>query len=563
MASLNLLDERTAQAWQVWPDAEEIPPGAVHELGSYIFELRDCPDALESDLLLDDRPLEALRSRVSSAARWRWQPGFHAGVVQVELRLPGFPGYRFEVITDPDLRKLTRDHFDAMIRELLEDTFALFSLSSFRKAVSRGNGGRPPAIARLEFIRSRIDELESVISAIERNPKRRLTAEEQVVPWHRATRVTGQEILNSFRSGRILRESSIPSRLPSPLKGFLPANIRVRRKLNSTDIPEHRQMGACLQAWSAWIVAAADQLDHARRNNDQELQNGAVLWANRCRKLAQRTSRLANLAVFRDSASTAPQLVLSAVFRNDPLYRRFYQLWQDMNRGIAAVFGEFLDMPLARTWELYELWCFLRLLRASVEEFGPNEIDLGGLFASEAAGGVTLAARAVTVPVGGGWTLCFQKQYREFWIEPDGRGSYTRTMTPDIVAAWEDPMHSDALGHLIVLDAKYRIDDGLNDAIGSIHTYRDALVRENGKGTVNGIVSAAYLLTPHIEIPPEKSGYRDTSMPGRLFHPDYRADFRFGAVTLKPGMLAGDIAKTLRRIVADACYTRQTPAWMS
>ncbi len=41
----------------------------------------------------------------------------------------------------------------------------------------------------------------------------------------------------------------------------------------------------------------------------------------------------------------------------------------------------------------------------------------------------------LTVPVGSGWKLCFQKQYREFWKEPDGRGSFSRVMVPDIVVA--------------------------------------------------------------------------------------------------------------------------------
>ena len=42
----------------------------------------------------------------------------------------------------------------------------------------------------------------------------------------------------------------------------------------------------------------------------------------------------------------------------------------------------------------------------------------------EAAGGVTVAA---------GWKLCFQKTYREFWLETGGRGSYSRIMRPDVV----------------------------------------------------------------------------------------------------------------------------------
>ena len=68
------------------------------------------------------------------------------------------------------------------------------------------------------------------------------------------------------------------------------------------------------------------------------------------------------------------------MFRNDPAYRRFFRLWQDMNLGIAAVFGDFLGMPLARTFELYEPWCFLRLVRAAAEEYGHEGVDVGDLF---------------------------------------------------------------------------------------------------------------------------------------------------------------------------------------
>ena len=51
-----------------------------------------------------------------------------------------------------------------------------------------------------------------------------------------------------------------------------------------------------------------------------------------------------------------------------------------MNLGIAAVFGDFLGMPLARTFELYEPWCFLRLVRAAAEEYGHEGVDVGDLF---------------------------------------------------------------------------------------------------------------------------------------------------------------------------------------
>ena len=106
---------------------------------------------------------------------------------------------------------------------------------------------------------------------------------------------------------------------------------------------------------------------------------------------------------------------------------------------------------------------------------------------------------------------------------------------------------------MIVLDAKYRINDGLNDALNSIHTYRDALVQEAESGRTEGTVTAAYLLTPHV--PALKDDFKDTPVPSRLFHPQYREKFRFGAVTLRPGMSGDDLRTCLRTIVADAAGT--------
>jgi hypothetical protein len=548
MPTLLMRSEETGAAWRVWPDPEHVTPGSVHETGSYLFELHDSPDAEMADLLIDDVQLEALRATGPDKARWRWTPGFHAGLVEAELRVLGHSPRQFEVTTDPDRRKLTRADFDMMVREILDDTFALFSISGFRKAVAHGSGNRPPAIARLEFLRSRIEKLESAVAAIVRKPRRMLAAEETILPYHRATRATGLEVLRAFRSGRIMHESGTPLRLPALLKGKLPERIGVRKRLSSLDIPEHRQMGACLRSWAAWLDAAAQQLGRQRPDNDTELRRGAALWAARCRRLARRIGELANEAPFAEAGDAPPRLMLSALFRNDPLYRTFYRIWQDMNLGIAGVFGDFLNLPLARTFELYELWCFLRLVRAGAEEFGSVGLDVRDLFVTDAMGGVTLAAGAVTVPVGPGWTLCFQKQYREFWTDPQKQGSYSRAMTPDVVVTRDS--RDGSRGRLIVLDAKYRIEESLNDALSSIHTYRDALVREAASGRTEGIVSAAYLLTPYL--PTLRDDYRSTPMPGRLFHPDYRTGFRFGALTLRPGMTTTEIAAALRLAVSDA-----------
>ncbi|AZD79031.1 DUF2357 domain-containing protein [Pseudomonas chlororaphis] len=548
MTALYVQSESGGPAWQVWPTQDAIPDGAIREASSYLFELRDSDDALAADLLIDDIPVEALRSRQPRVARWRWMPGFHAGSVEIALRLPGIGIRRIEITTDPDLRKLTRNDFDAMVREVLEDTFALFSLSSFRKGIARQAGNKPPPLARLEFLRSRIEEITQTIAAINRSPRHFLRAEQVTLPSHRAVRATGPEIIKSFRTGLIRTETNQPSRLPAALSGRLPAQITIRQRRNSVDIPEHRQIKACLRSWAAWLSGVADVLAKTGRSEDPEMLTTAGSWAIRARHLSRRLQDAAGSGFMTEVTDSPPMLQMSSLFRNDPVYHRFYRLWQDMNLGLAALFGDFLQMPLARTYELYELWCFLRLLRTAIQEYGPAGTDLSNLFVTDASGGVTISAGAITVSVGPDKVLCFQRQYREYWIEPNGEGSFSRVMIPDLVLAGTG--FNSPAGQVIVLDAKYRINDGLNDALNSIHTYRDALVQEAESGEIEGIVTAAYLLTPHS--PTLSSNFKTTPVPGRLFHPQYRGKFRFGAITLRPGMSSDDLRNTLKAIVADA-----------
>ena len=549
MTALYIRAEGSELAWQVWPVPDTPPAGTVREGASYLFELRDSDDAIAADLLIDDVRVEALRSRQPRVARWRWQPGFHAGMVEAVLHVPGIGKRRFEVTTDPDLRKLTRDDFDAMVREVLEDTFALFSLSAFRKGIARQPGNRPPPLARLEFLRSRVDAITTAVEAIARAPRRYLRARDISVPVHRVTRATGPEIVKSFRSGAIRTETVTPSRLPAALKGHLPAHITLRLSRNSVDIPEHRQIKACLQSWAAWLGGVAELLAKADATDDAEIVTTAGSWAVRARRLARRLTDVAAAGFMADVGEGPALLRMSSLFRNDPVYQHFYRLWQDMNLGLAGLFGDFLQMPLARTYELYELWCFLRLLRAAVEEYGATSVDMSKLFVSDAGGGVTIAAGAITLPIGGDRVLCFQRQYREYWIEDSGEGSFSRTMIPDIVLAGR--ILDGPERRVIVLDAKYRINDGLNDALNSIHTYRDALVQEVASGRTEGIVTAAYLLTPHLPAGLQ-ADFKDTPLPGRLFHPEYREKFRFGAVTLRPGVSGEELRTCLRTIVADA-----------
>lgn len=548
MAALFILKEGSSTEWQVWPERDEIPPGEIAEGGVYLIELRDTDDSIGVELAIDDLPLEALRTRDARLARWRWNPGFHAGMVEIVLSSAGTASRRFEVRVDPERYKLTREEFQKMLRDILEDSFALFALGPFREGIARSPGSKPPPVARLEFLRSRIEAIEEVLTQIERAPRHRMAATEIVTPYHRAMRATGPELVRSLRCGRLVsQEPGKTSRLPRQLRGYLPKEVRLRTRVNSVDIAEHRQIKSVLRSWAVWLASVAQLLELKADPKDVKKISTEWRWSRKARRLSGRVRAMVDARWLAEVGEGPATLVMSQLFRGDLRYRRFYRLWQDMNVGLASVFGDFLNMPLSHTFKLYEFWCFLRLLRACVEEYGVSGLDVKSLFEKSRRGEVIITAGAVTVPLGEGRHLCFQRQYREYWSDDSGQGTFSRAMIPDVVLVQSA---EDGASSIIVLDAKYRINEGLNSALDSIHSYRDALVQQVDGGQVVGLVKAAYLLTPHVaEI---AADYRNAPVPGRLFHPMYRKDFKFGAVTLRPGMSDLDVRACLRDIVEDA-----------
>jgi hypothetical protein len=527
-------------AARVWPSSA-VPPGLVQEAREYRLEMRDAtsPDSIR--LYLDDVELEALRSSSATTTRWRWSPGFYSGLSRFRIDWGDGRRNEFEVVTDPDLSKVTRADFDQMVQEILQDTFALFKLSSFRTGIGRGPGANIP-LARLEFLRSRIGELEQVVREIDRHPIRVLRATADRVPYQKARGVTSTELLRSFRTGPV-HKASPGAKLPAACRGHFPTRIWKSQKVAGLDIREHQNIKAALEYWGGWLSLVADRL--LATHGDEE--NTYRQWGNRCRVLARRLGGLLELPLFQEVSDRTLPVVSTSIYRRVIPYRRFFSLYRDINLGLANVAGEYLEMPLARTFDLYELWCFLRLVRAAGICFPAAEIDTTAIFQTGTGShSVVLPARSDIVPITADVGLAFKRTYREFWMTVDQRGSFSRAMEPDVSVACE----TEGSKRLIVLDAKYRINEGLNDAVASIHMYRDALVEADAAGDVERIVVAAYLMSP--SVPGIGGAWMSTSMPSRLFHPAYRDRFRFGAVTLRPGVALEDVAVVLRAILADA-----------
>lgn len=544
---------KTSDRVKVWsPTSGVTNSAAIQENKDYIFELENCPTPDQTDLYIDDIALEALFTKRVDTMRWRWSPGFYAGSVEFQLVISPVQKYRFELITDPDLRKLSRERFDKMVEEILEDTLALFSLSSFRAGISRGIGKTPPPIARLEYLRSRVEKIDQVIHQINRHPVRILKGQEEWVISNRARSFLGTQFLHSLNGNNLgkIEDPKILENMHKSLKGYFPKKVKQQLKISGLNIREHQEIKCALKNWAAILDMYAAILAGSK-SSDSELREQAALWANRCRSLGKRLLKLLDLPLFSDVSDQSSGLVISPVFRRVPEYRLFFQLYRDMNLGVSNLFGNFLNLPLAHTYDLYELWCFLRMARALHRKFGNVVFD--DLFRNYApdTGSVTIPDGQVDLWIPDFGIFSFKKSYSEFWRDSQKRGSFSRTMIPDLSL---EVLNGKSQIKIIVLDAKYRIERQLNEAISSIHTYRDAIVQgeEGDEQRFERIVIAAYLLTPYIPSIKQEDNWKDLNMPGRLFHREYRGNFKFGAATLIPGMTLNDLDHVLDEILADA-----------
>jgi len=199
----------------IWPGACVCKSGTIQENRTYIFELRNPTDPLKAHLFIDDQRLRRDILDAPLRVQWEWNVDFHAGEVEILIQLErSGNAIRKILVTDPDRRKLTREQFDTMVRQILDDTFALLSLSSYKFRIARGNTAHSPPIARLEFLRSQVNKLEAVMRSIDKNPVRILRSTIDTVPFHKVTQLAPVELIKSFANGKIIQAPEMQNRLP-------------------------------------------------------------------------------------------------------------------------------------------------------------------------------------------------------------------------------------------------------------------------------------------------------------------------------------------------------------
>jgi hypothetical protein len=550
--SLNI-ETTDGRIYCLWPAHDQIPSGAITENSEICFRLLgQRVNAFAVSLRVDDVLLD--RNAISlGEAIWKWKVGYHAGIATIVLSGATSRPLHLEIITDPHRAKLTRIEYQLMVGDLLSDTLSLLALTGRRVELATGTGRLPPDIARFEYLRSRIEKIERAIADINRTPWRRLVRTTEEKPLGRADGATSTELAEGLRlSGRPLtteeieKLSSSARNLADALFGHLPRTVKKTTGRVVVTRREHADALAIMNRLHNFLKRALIGLERlpSQENESTPLET----LKTKARSLIRRLDRLMVLPVFAGVTPTIGPIEPTHVFTNVPAYRTLWRAWREFLRGVANIEGNFLKVPLSRTYELYELWCFLRLARACAEVTGVKAKDLWEETAD--ASGLRLLLKGKPLDFGQ-FVLLFQQSYREVWKTSGPRvGSFSREMIPDIVVE----LKSSAIGEgvpVIVLDAKYRVETAIDDAITSIHLYRDAIVEAEDitVGKIKRTIKAAFVITPHIPGIPVPGNWQDDKTPHVFFREEYRQIFKFGAITMRPGISVATVNALLDEIL--------------
>ncbi len=400
-----------------------------------------------------------------------------------------------------DHRKLTEQQFNILLADLLKEASICFQQSGLETNIAVNGFTRECSMMQWMYIESEIYKLRNTFRKIEAHPLRSLKKEEVLMKRERVKSVTPRNIAWMERYGEAF--GATPTKLPS--------HIQTSKVEETFDVYENRVILFQLKE-------LASLLKKYRTVHDRDIQRKAVQfldWISLWKK-----------SIFlQQIKSHSGTVKITQVFRKHPVYRLWYQWFHSLYQFKTITFDLQQKLSLKDTYLLYEMWCFMQIIR-TLRELGLLE-DTAELFTKkEEYYFLRLAENKESiVRLKNGAKLIYQKIIQS---NTNPYYSYTQRMIPDIVIEYQE--------HLYVMDPKYRIPANLPMALGEMHKYRDGIVSRENDSTV---VKEVYILTPtECYLSSDKDFYDDG------FHKRYK----MGAYRFSPGENLEEFKKWIQQI---------------
>jgi hypothetical protein len=448
------------RTWVLLPG--EVASGFV-ERGEYFFA-SPFPGA---HLCIDEEYL--LQATEDGQAGWRWCPGFYAGVVMAELLdEQGKTLAEFKLDVAPDDRKLGADVYAEYVNELLAfDPRLLFGTESAQAAAGVG-GDYTSLHLRYARLRRYGPSLVRRFTQVLRQPLARLGMRRALKPAREARRFDHQTILHMRNRPHL---AVMAKEGPQSCDGN--SRFDVPQPYETLDNPANRALGATLEAVMRRVKEVTAELN-ALTDSSSRSETRTALSPKIQRRLGFLQELTAGLRRVQRSPlfSQLGRIEITAAGLNaiaaHPIYASAFRMgWFALRNGVDdSQLDELLW--LCPTWEIYERWCFLKVIQAL-------QLAYAGLnWAISCPGSTIDCIQCLGTGPGVEVTAWLQLTYPAGDMRPNrwGFGSISAQRRPDITILRE----SGDQGCFIVLDAKYRVArEHVLEGMSSAHLYRDSL----------------------------------------------------------------------------------------
>jgi hypothetical protein len=417
-------------------------------------------------LFVDDAPLP--QSTVRGEDGWTWKPGFYAGTVRVELvdsTDSQVQQYLFDVAPAPG--KLGQDTF----KMLLDDIIAFDPAWIFGDEPATHALGGPGNIDSIGIQYAHLfqygKDLLRALKGVTEHPRRALIAARHTVPVSRIRRADLQTALGMARNGSLaalkIDEDELHQRSQNDWRFDVPFSVE------SLDCAATRCVAALTRAVLRRACSVFEILE-ARAMSEEESDTHTLLrdrWPRRREYLRALIGALKALLAgepflsVRQERPTAAGLTAVAA---DPIYARVQRIvWKILR---PDTIGPLADSRawMSPTWDLYETWCFIRLVQA-LQEVLPS-LAWTRKRDSSCLQGVN-GNKCVRLL----WQQTFR--YSSANSAAPEFSSISKELRPDFVITLDNGVSTCWL----VLDAKYSAGPAILEHMRAAHVYHDALRR--------------------------------------------------------------------------------------
>ncbi|AIQ56199.1 DUF2357 domain-containing protein [Paenibacillus borealis] len=397
----------------------------------------------------------------------------------------------------PDARKMTEEQYDLMLNDILQEASLCFEYSNIETEITADQHSLELSLAQWSYIEASFSSLRTVVRQIIEHPIRVLQAHEQQMRREQVKMVDSKTLVwierNSGRS----------------TTGNIPTTVKSSVREDSYNTYENRLLKRRLL-----------DLRHLLKMYGK---SGRGNYKIRAEAYADKVGHWLRDSFFRKVTPYQGVIKISQVFRKHPVYRQCYQWFDRLYKHGNEQIGMSYNYPLRETFALYEIWCYMQLVKIFREKKLLKETS--GLFRTTREGLFLHFAEnnESIVELKNGMRLSYQRVFKH-----NGKDFYTFTqdMKPDIVI--------EAGEFLYILDPKYRIANNLGTALGEMHKYKDGilLIRNDRKAVQN-----VFILTPV------------QSDEIRYFKADFHERYSMGAIALMPGKDSPSLEKWVDKLV--------------